>query len=230
MANNFATLPCGEISSRTTKPAFPQGKNFKIDEHNSNEDRISYFFDQFGVVEVLMQTTTLSYRKAGRLKMIKAQKENELATTEIIIDPVILVEQHDVDKTATAQPSSLRAEDEQLTNQHDNDHIDVEIEDENHSVSDLMTTEDEDEPDDEQDDDDDDRPDDDGDDEPILGSWMESMLSPPETESDLESKIGNERDCNKGGVGEDKKTGNDDFKDLIEEFIREKDNDTMVSV
>lgn len=108
----------------------------------------------------------------------------------------------------------------------DNDHIDVEIEDENHSVSDLMTT-DEDEPDDEQDDDDEDDheggDDDDKDDEPILGSWMESMLSPPETEADLESKLAL---ADAKGCLDEKKAADDEVKALIGEFIREKESAT----
>jgi hypothetical protein len=98
----------------------------------------------------------------------------------------------------------------------------VEIEDENHSVSDLMTTEDEDEPDDDQDDDEDDR-NDDGDDEPLLGSWMESVLSPPDVDLDLEGKHGTDRD-GRNGLGDEKKAADDDIKALIQEFVRNKDS------
>lgn len=103
MATNFITLPCGELP--TQNRAKVGVKTFKIDEHNSNEDRVSYFFDQFGIVEVLVQMIALSYRKAGRLKMLKAQKDGEreikIANAEIT-DPVILVEQHGTDNNVGA--------------------------------------------------------------------------------------------------------------------------------
>jgi len=115
----------------------------------------------------------------------------------------------------------------------DNDHIDVEIEDENHSVSDLMTTEDEDDPDDDPDDDDDERNDvdvDETDDEPILGFWMESALSPPDiSENEFEGKFLKERD-GKSSLEDEKKSADDGVKAIIQEFVREKDDPTGVSL
>jgi hypothetical protein len=97
MANNFVSLPCGEVHQSVGKKPTQLGKNFKLEDHNSNDDRIRHFFDQFGVVEVVMQMATLSYRKACRLKMLKAQKdgENDLATDTSQAVNVIVVDNDD---------------------------------------------------------------------------------------------------------------------------------------
>jgi len=111
------------------------------------------------------------------------------------------------------------------------DHIDVEIEDENRSVSDLMTTEDEDDNDDDEQDDDEDegRHENVGeaDDEPILGFWMESVMSPPESnEKDADGFCKAEGKSNLDG---ELRNGEDGIKALVEEFIREKDSPSDVN-
>jgi hypothetical protein len=97
-----------------------------------------------------------------------------------------------------------------------------------------MTTEDEDEnDDDDQDDDDEDGRHDIGgdemDDEPILGFWMESVMSPPEmSERDSDGSFLKDRD-GKGGLAGEARNAEDGIKALIEEFIRDRDSPSDVS-
>lgn len=228
MANNFMSLPCGE------KKPDPK-KQFKIEEQNSNEERIAHLFDHLRVIEILMQMSTLSYRKAAKLKMIKVKQiEEAKAKSEG-------GEAHDEGKTdeqdaETPKAGPAKSGSAEPKESEENEQVDVEIEDENHSVSDIMTTDDDDDGDDDQDyedDEDGERPHEDNnevdvaDDEPILGSWMEAVLAPTEIETNAEGKA---EDSDQKNEDQEVNARDDDCKGLISEFMKERDNAMSVSL
>lgn len=209
------------------------GRTLKIDEVMSNADRVKYFFDHLGIIEMIVQMTTLSYRKAGRLKIKKSDGNGSVQSGEgdegiILAHPSCgsndrngnstnVVETNTEYETASDgraskyMPDFLNPEDE---NEHG-------VGEDNQSVSDLMTT------DDEEDDDGDDVEDDGGvdewDDEPILGKWLESVMSPQDADEEAELRAAKERDC-RSGLDSDKKGDEDGIKALVNIFIKSKDN------
>jgi hypothetical protein len=212
----------------------------------SNAERLKQFFksDGFNEIELLIQIMTLSYRKACRLKLLKYSRQkyaSSIETSEEDNNPVVPNDSlnfsnilprlppgggSDSSSTSTSEGTNDHHELENIINTNNENEVDVEIEDENRSVSDFMTTEDEDEPDDDEDVEEEGEAEEqhpptneDGDDEPILGKWFESVLSPPESD-----KTGDDSNINIKDRDDRKSTekANDAVEILVEEFIRDK--------
>lgn len=208
-------------------------RGMKLDDTLSNEDRVKQFFEHLGVVEMVVQMTTLSYRKASRLKLSKIDGSDRSGVGEG--DEAIILTQHgsnrnndrngnatnvlestNTDYDTASEDRASKYMPDYLNPDDENGHVG----DDNQSVSDLMTTDDED--DDEGDDVDEDGGVDEWDDEPILGKWLESVMSPQETEEDNDLRTAKDRDC-RSGLDSDKKGDEDGVKALIHEFIKTKD-------
>lgn len=201
-------------------------RSFKIEESISASERVKLFFDHLNVIEMCVQMATSSYRKAGRLKLTKvdgsiksgdgeegaminsssgANDRNGNSTTALEINT-----DYDTASEAKYTPDYLDPTEE---NEHG-------VGDDNQSVSDLMTTDD--------DDDDGEDIDDDGgaeewDDEPILGKWLESVMSPQDADDENDIRSAKDRDC-RSGLDSDKKGDEDGVKALICEYIKNKDS------
>lgn len=108
LAHNFMNLHCSDSGhvqgKKSSASSAASSKSFKIDDQISNGERIRLLFEHFNVVEMLIQMTTLSYRKACRLKLIKfrsrgGESESGPAENE---EPVIVVD-HDTDDNMDAE-------------------------------------------------------------------------------------------------------------------------------
>jgi hypothetical protein len=99
LAHNFMNLHCvahGIDNSKKCLPGTSLKSFLKVDERISNADRIRVLFEGLNTVEILMQMTALSYRKACRLKLIKFRlksgEETEKVCVESTNEPVIVVD------------------------------------------------------------------------------------------------------------------------------------------
>lgn len=165
-------LPISDVSVTESKLK-ANLSNFRNELEMSNSERIEAFFEgSLNVIELLVQIITLSYRRACRLKMATAARIDSGPSDG---DNKALLSTEDDSNgnnlDMSLEPNTLEID---YTN-------DAEVEGDNNSVSDLMTTEDEDERDDENEGELD-RSYDIGeyDDEPFLGKWLQSVLNPPE--------------------------------------------------
>lgn len=206
-------------------------KAFKVDEFVSVGDRVKQFFDHLSVIEMVVQMATLSYRKASRLKLNKIDGARSGDNDEAIIitrpGPASLnndrngnstnAAENNAEYDAVSEERAPKYIPEYINPEEENEHGVV---DDNQSVSDLMTTD--------EDDDDGDDVDDEGgaeewDDEPILGKWLESVMSPQDADEETDIRSAKERDC-RSGLDSDKKGDEDGIKALISEFIKSKDS------
>lgn len=206
------------------------GRAFKVEEYLNSADRVKLFFDHVSIIEMVVQMTTLSYRKASRLKLCKIDGSIRNVVVQqpiMIINPLVRHNDRNGNSTSPgAGNTDYDTASEERGSKYIPDYLNPEDEneqgvgDDNQSVSDLMTTD--------EDEDDGDDVDDEGgaeewDDEPILGKWLESVMSPQEVDEETDLRSAKERDC-RSGLDSDKKGDEDGVKALISEYIKSKDS------
>jgi len=105
LSHNFFNLHCtdiGPIQGKKSSSLLP--KPFKIDDQISNGERIRFLFEHFNVVEMLIQMTTLSYRKACRLKLVKFRsRSGESESGHVENDDPVIVVGHETEDNMDAE-------------------------------------------------------------------------------------------------------------------------------
>lgn len=111
-------------------------QNFNVDSQLSNNERIKLLLNcDTNQLEFWVQILTLSYRKACRLKIVKKQKETKTAEA-----PKDQAKEPPAQEAPTDLTTSKKEEAKKPSQEHTTNEVDVQIEDDNHSASDLMTT------------------------------------------------------------------------------------------
>jgi hypothetical protein len=146
MIQNFIRIYCPDVPVQPTQHQSHSGgkhhkgsastKSFRVDDNLTSADRIKLLFENFNTFEMLIQMATLSYRKACRLKLLKycpkvGDMEDETENSEQL---AVADQDNDNNGNNMDTENYFSLGGEKLD---ENEHIDVEIEDENHSVSDF---------------------------------------------------------------------------------------------